>query len=572
LNVFSVNLRRPSAATWVSRAAYSSVFAMLGISTVASVAAEQIVDFHVLRADTLIGLSKSILNSPDAWHEVARINKLPDANRIAPGQILRIPARLLRADAVGATVVSVTGDVQANGIPAQAGATLSEGQSLQTGSGGSAVVLLADGSRVQIAPSSLAEVAASRKFGARLPAAATASAEDVAAAGTSDGLFAGTMRLLRGSVEVFATKVLRAKPLEVVTPTAVVGVRGTHYRVGFDEAVSDRTHAELLEGAVRFDIVGAGSGADLTPGFGASTTAAGAAPFAVAKLLDPPDLSNLPQLFERPIVRFTMSDETTPVRVQVASDSAFERMVSDQVAAPGGEIRISGLDDSEWFIRARRIDAQGIEGKDSRRTFALKARPEPPAMHAPRADAKVTAGRIEFAWAPNVDAQSARLQIAEDADFKRIVQDRDSLADATLGVDVSSPGIYYWRLASVRPSGDHGPFGDAQRFEVRTLPPPPSVGRSADGGALVFQWNGRPGDRQQVQLAGDTAFKDVIEQAELSGTEWTLAMPSRGGRYYFRYRSVEPDGYISPYSETLLIDVPHDWSPLGLLLPFLLLF
>jgi hypothetical protein len=537
-----------------------------------SFAAEQIVDFHVLRADTLIGLSKSVLNSPDAWHEVARLNKLPDANRIAPGQILRIPARLLRADAVGATVVSVTGDVQMDGAPAQPGATLSEGQSLQTGSGGSAVVQLADGSRLQIAPSSLAEVAASRKFGARLPAAATASAEDVATAGTADGLFAGTMRLLRGSVEVFATKVLRAKPLEVVTPTAVVGVRGTHYRVGFDAAASDRTHAELLEGAVRFDVVSAASGADLTPGFGASTAVAGATPFTVARLLEPPDLSRLPSLLDRPIVRFVMPGETLPVRVQIASDSAFEKMVSDQIAPPGGEIRISGLDDSEWFIRARRIDAQGIEGKDSSRTFVLKARPEPPATRAPRANAKVTAGSVELAWAPNVDAQSARLQIAEDADFKRIVQDRDSLSGASLSIDITAPGTYYWRLASIRTSGDHGPFGDAQRFEVRALPAPPSIARSADGGALVFQWAGRPGDRQEVQLARDTAFKDVVAQAELSGNEWMLPMPARGGRYYFRYRSVEADGYVSPYSETLMVDVPRDWSPYGLLLPLLLLF
>ena len=46
---------------------------------------------------------------------------------------------------------------------------------------------------------------------------------------------------------------------------------------------------------------------------------------------------------------------------------------------------------------------------------------------------------------------------------------------------------------------------------------------------------------------------------------------SGSGRYYFRYRSVEPDGYVSPYSESLMIDVPRDWSMLLLLLPVLLL-
>jgi len=48
--------------------------------------------------------------------------------------------------------------------------------------------------------------------------------------------------------------------------------------------------------------------------------------------------------------------------------------------------------------------------------------------------------------------------------------------------------------------------------------------------------------------------------------------PSRGGRYYFRYRSLEPDGYVTPYSETLIVDVPRDWRVWLLLVPALLLF
>ena len=57
-------------------------------------------------------------------------------------------------------------------------------------------------------------MASSRIYSDRLPAATEANA--------LSHWFAGTLRLLRGSVEVFAAKVL-----EVVTPTAVVGVRGT---------------------------------------------------------------------------------------------------------------------------------------------------------------------------------------------------------------------------------------------------------------------------------------------------------------------------------------------------------
>lgn len=544
--------------------------AALALALTAARAGEPMVEFVVVRTDTLIGLSSSVLVSPTAWHEVAKINRLPDPNRILPGQHLRIPTRLLRADAASATLVSVTGEVQAGDVPATVGAALGEGQSLQTGPGGSAVLALADGSRVRVPPSSLAQVAASRTYGKRVPANAAASPEDAATANASSHWFAGTLRLLRGSVEVLATKVLRARPLEVITPTAVVGVRGTQYRVGIDDAANGRTHAEVVDGTVRVDAPGTATGAEVAAGFGASIDAGGRVP-TVARLLDAPDLSALPGRFERPVVRFALPGTGTPVRVQVASDAAFERIVSDQRVAAGTDARIAGLADAPWYLRARRIDDQGIEGFDATRTFVLKARPEPPAYRTPRADAKQAAGSVEFAWAPNVDAPRARLQVADDAGFTRIVQDHDNLDAASLRADLPQPGSYHWRLASVRPDGDHGPFGDAQRFELRSTPDAASVERAGDGNALLFRWSGRAEARQQVEFARDRAFSQMVASAELSGSTWTLPRPASGGRYYFRYRSVEPDGFVSPYSETLQVDVPRDWSGLGVLVPPLLL-
>jgi hypothetical protein len=543
------------------------------LSAIPAHADEPVVEFVVVRSDTLIGLSKSVLVSPTAWREVARLNRLRDPNLILQGQHLRIPARLLRADAASSTLLSVVGDVRTDGAAATAGSALAEGQSVQTGPNGSAVVELADGSRVQVAPSSLAQVAASRRYGERK---APANMSDTAgtAAQASGGWFAGTMRVLRGSIEVFATRVLRSKPLEVVTPTAVVGVRGTRYRVGFDEAEHERSHAEVIEGSVRFEPAGdRPAGVDVRAGFGASTDArpgrAGTA--SIAPLLDPPGLAAVPARFERPVVHFALPDETAALRVQVAADGAFEQVVSDQLVPAGAEVRIAGLDDAQWHLRARRIDGRGIEGRDAERTFVLKARPEPPAYRAPRSGAKQVVGGVEFAWAQNVGAPQAHLQIAEDAEFSRIVEDRDHLDTATVRVDLPAAGAYHWRLASIRAGGDQGPYGDPQRFELRALPEPASAARSGDGNALVFRFGGRPGDRQQVQLARDPDFVEIVGQDDLPGVEWTLPMPSRGGRYYFRYRSVEPDGFVGPYSERLMIEVPRDWSPWLLLLPLVIL-
>ena len=217
---------------------------------------ESVVEFKVERADTLIWLSRDVLVTPDAWREVARLNRLPDANRVVPGQVLLIPTRLMRARPVPAKLVSSNGDVRVGDAPAVEGSAVSEGQTVQTGPGGSAVVELADGSRIRLPPSSLAQVIASQNLGARPADAGSSSAANSNPA--SSGWFAGALRVLSGSVEVFAAKVLRAKPLEVITPTAVVGVRGTGFRVGFTEAANGSTRVEVVEGQVRHVAVDAG--------------------------------------------------------------------------------------------------------------------------------------------------------------------------------------------------------------------------------------------------------------------------------------------------------------------------
>jgi len=529
-------------------------------------AGEPMLEFRVVKQDTLSGLSRTVLVSPRAWREVARINKLSNPNLIRPGQVLRIPARLLRARPVPATLVGVTGDVQVGTRAATPGMAIVEGEAVQTSENGSAVIELADRSRVQVPPSSLAELAASRQVGTRASAPPNG-----ASANESAGWFTGSLRLLRGSVEVFATKVLRLKPLEVVTPTAVIGVRGTHYRVSFDEEANRSTHSEVVEGKVRFDRADRATGTDLTAGFGAQADSAVSTKPVATKMLDAPDLSAVPRRFERPLVRLTMPEANGATRVQVAADPAFNATVSDQRAEAGAEVRIDGLADGDWSLRARRIGERGIEGRDATISFVLKARPEPPAYSAPRSDAKQAIGSVEFAWAQNVEAPNARIQVAQDAEFSSLVIDQDNVPDGHARAELTAPGTYHWRLASIRPDGDHGPYGDPQRFELRAMPAPPAGTVSSDGKSLVFKWSGRPGDRQLVELARDPQFKDIIARDEIDSAEWQPAVPASSGRYYFRYRSVESDGYVSPYSETLMLDVPRDGRLFLLLLPLLVL-
>ena len=538
------------------------VLGLLALGAAARAADEPLLDYTVSPRDTLITLSTTVFASPAAWREIATLNQLRNANLIYPGQVLRVPARLMRFKTTPARLVSVTGDVRVGDTPATVGSTLNEGQSLQTGEAGSVVVEMADGSRLRMPPSSLAEVVASRHYGA----------QDGTDAGRSSttGWFSGALRLIRGSVEVFATKVLRARPLEVTTPTAVVGVRGTQYRVNFDEAANGSTRTEVLEGLVRFDATKATGGADVAAGFGAAIDTSAAPPSAVP-LSKAPDLAAVPERFERPLIRFRLPAETTPVRVQVAADEAFDQVVSDQRVPAGTDIRIAGLADARWFLRARRADALGIEGFDAQRAFVLKARPEPPASNTPRVNAKQTIGEVAFSWAPNVEARSVRLQVARDTGFATPVLDQAGITANTLNSSFSDEGNYFWRMASVRADGDAGPFGDPQTFELRPLPKDPEGGIAPDGKSLVLSWSGRPQDRQRVELASDPEFNNIVAKDELSKPEWAVPTPSKAGKYYFRYRSVEPDEFVSPPSQALTIEVPRDWRWLWLFTPLLFL-
>ncbi len=515
------------------------------------VSAADMVELVVRPGDTLIGLSATQFTRPDAWRTVARLNRLPDPDRINPGQTLVVPVALMRSRAAPVRVATVTGDVRADGVPLSTGALLAEGARLTSANDASAVFELAEGSRVRLPPGSEASVAVSRVYGG------------TAQAGVG-GWFAGAFRLVRGSVEVFAGKLRRAQPLEVQTPAAVAGVRGTEFRVHHDAAES-RSRAEVLDGTVRFAGAGRPAAADLGAGVGA-VVGGGDSPPTVAPLLGPPDLAALPPHFDRPLVRFVPPASLGALQVQVAADPAFDRIVADQRIAAGAELRLAGLADATWHLRARRLDTQGLAGRDAVTTFVLKARPEPPATSRPRADGKATAGALSFAWAPNVEAASARLQVARDAAFAELLIDRSDLPGNERQEQLDTPGIYWWRVASTRADGDRGPFGDGQRFELRPVPTTPEGGLSADGRALVLRWAGRAEDRQEVQLARDPDFADVVVSAALDRAEWTVPAPEQPGRYYFRYRSIEPDGFVAPYSTALVVDVPRDTRFLWLLL------
>ncbi|HSI47400.1 MAG TPA: FecR domain-containing protein [Ideonella sp.] len=419
-------------------ASRSLLFALIAAAGAARAAEEPSAVYTVAPSDTLIGLTRTVLVSREAWTEVAKLNQLPDPNRIYPNQRLTVPLRLLRRTDPPARIVSADGDVRAAGQPVKAGDALPAGAVLSTAEGSSAVVQLGDGSRMKLAPGSEAQLAEHRRYMVKAGTKATPDGE---------GLFATSMRLVKGTVEMLASKVLRAKPLEVETPTAVIGVRGTEYRVHFDPQLAART--EVLEGKVQADTANEsgqrGEGAAVDSGFGAALRPA--KPPAVVPLLPAPDFTALPIRVTKPLLVLQVPAGTQALRVQLAADPAYDHIVRDLHLAPGSTLPLDGLESGIWHLRARQVDSLGIEGFDAKLRFELKVLTTAPGLvpfTVPQPP-----GVVKLRWQPVADVNRYRVEVARDAGFTQMEHQGD--ADATsLRVIVAQPGTHHWRVAALK--------------------------------------------------------------------------------------------------------------------------
>jgi hypothetical protein len=327
-------------------------------------ASEPAIAYTVRSGDSLIRLSTQLLRQRSDWAEVARFNQLADANVIRPGQTIQVPVRLMKWAPARGKVISIAGDVRLGSEAAQAGNPLLEGMRLQTGANSSALIELADGSRVTLLPNTLAELATSRGYAMRGAGNAVVT------------WFSGLMRLVQGSLDLAANKLAdRATPLQIQTPTSLVGVRGTQFRVAFDGLSSQNARTEVLEGLVQADNTAQGSGAALEKGQGAVLNPA-VREIRVVDLLKAPDLSATPPAIFKPRGTWTLPalDGAAAFRVQVASDAAFGRIVRD-VVVTGNTANLADLPDGNWFARVRGIDADGIEGFDSVKAVQLALAP-----------------------------------------------------------------------------------------------------------------------------------------------------------------------------------------------------
>ena len=398
--------------------------------------------YTVRPTDNLSKFGREMLTSPRAWSEVAKYNQLKDPDLIFPGQKLDIPLRFLKSKPASGKVISAEGEVTLGGNAMQPGAAVADGAKIKTGANSSAVIELGDGSRVKILPNSLAEVVTNRDYAMR----------DSSQSGTTNW-FSGLMRLTEGALEALASKTARrAKELQVETPTSLVGVRGTEFRVAFDDPLGKAARTEVIEGKVRADNPAQQSGADLPMGTGA-VVKPNEKEVKVVILLPAPDLAGIPSDVLKPQGSWPMPTlaGASAYHVQVASDEQFDKIVRDLKVAgnSGGNADLGSLPNGNWFARVRGIDAVGLEGFNTVKLIAVKDGE----WRVTYSSASVVEGKTVLSWI----GQQAGGQAMADSNYSAILardaaltqnvttlQGNDGKASLVLG-DLK-PGVYYIRM------------------------------------------------------------------------------------------------------------------------------
>ncbi|HSW07210.1 FecR domain-containing protein [Aquabacterium sp.] len=516
--------------------------------------------YRIVRGDTLIGVAATQLGPGAGWRPLQRLNRVANPRRLQPGQVLRIPLAWLRVQPVRAEVLHVQGDVRvqrggsAGSEVVAAGATLGSGDLLLAGPESALALKFADGSRLLVRPDT--QVRFERLV-------------QIGASGVPDT----RLRLDSGSIDSHVQPAGAGRRYDIGTPSVNLGVRGTEFRTQV-EPQTRTTRVEVIEGSVAADNAAqAGTpAAAIGAGFG-TVVALGQPVAAPRRLLDAPDLGPVPARLERVPLRLAWSPlaGASDYRAQVfpaeGVDAAGRLLLDGRFKEPGARWR--DLPDGRYELRVRGVDAQGLEGRDARRSFVLKARPEPPFTRQPRADARLYGEPTRLAWTRAEGVASYRLQLADSADFSAPRADLAGLSGTEHDIALP-PGSYHWRVASVRADGDAGPFGDAQAFTVRPVPPAPPLQppRLSEAGVVLRWAAGEAGQTYALQVARDAAFTDLVQEQASAQPEATLALPPPG-RYYLRVRAVDADGQAGPWGGVQLIDVPQ--SRWWLLLPALLL-
>lgn len=380
---------------------------------------EDSINYKIKPGDTLIGLAEKFMLSRDGYKIVQQQNRIADPHKVPVGKVISIPRKVLAFKLTDARFVAVRGAVLASANQAAVGQSLREGATVTTGPSSFATLALSDGSRVSLPSNSDIRIRRLRTYNL---------------GGSVDFDF----DILKGGNRSNVTK--KQSPddrFRMRTPKAVSAVRGTDFQTRIDPGNS-REFAEVVEGGLAVDT---GNGAaPLAEGNGLAIT--NDRRVIKESLLPPPDVPGAGKVQAERIVRFT-TEPRTPTRFTISADSSFIEQLADVISEEGAT-NIADLPNGRYFVRARAISANGIQGLPA--TYAFKRR-----LNGLTATTEKGDEGYVFRWAGEGSGKSNfHFQLFANTQKPAPIVDEAGLSGDRITISDLPAGTYQWRVAVVQ--------------------------------------------------------------------------------------------------------------------------
>lgn len=381
--------------------------------------------YTVKSGDTLIRLTEEYLVNAAAMKQVQRMNRIADPHVIPSGKVLTIPRTLLRYRPVTVEVLSFSGPVTltrgSNSVQVSSGMSVPEGAIITTGPRGFVSLGSERNSRISLPSNSRVQFAGARQY-------------------VLNNAIDFDVRVVKGRSEIVAPKLKAQERFRVGTPVAVTAVRGTEFRVNYDDTSAIGT-SEVLEGIVA---VSAGDTAfDGVAGTGIAASSAGLS--APESLLMAPAMVDPGKIQTDAALAFVAEgvDGASAYRTQIARDAGFVEVIAEAKSDTPAVTIADEIEDGRLFVRTRAIAASGLEGLARAYSFRRKRL---------GAEAAVDQGgpgdALKFAWrSVGNGANYAAFQLWRAGAPEAPLVDEVALQTNAILIDRLPPGIYQWRVA-----------------------------------------------------------------------------------------------------------------------------
>jgi hypothetical protein len=378
------------------------------------------VKYIVRKGDNLISIGERYLASPMSYRIVQRQNRISNPRAIPVGRTLNIPRNLLKYKPATARLISVRGQVTSAAGAASVGQTLPEGTSISTGPSSFVTMQLDNGSRVSLPSNSDVRIRRLRHYV------------------LGDSLDYDFDILKGGARSTVAKQKSSDDRYRVRTPKAVSAVRGTDFQSRFDPE-NDRDFAEVVEGGLS---VATGSNEDLSLPAGNGLAVQPGGGVIAEALLPPPALSQPGRTQADALVSFAPESKAA-IRYTIAADAGFIEQVADIVSADGAA-SLADIPNGNYFLRARAISANGIQGVPA--TYVFKRR-----LNGISASAGESDEGYVFRWLGEGEGtRRYHFQLFRSSSDQVAMVDEAGLSGDRVTISDLPQGDYFWRVGAVQ--------------------------------------------------------------------------------------------------------------------------